>query len=165
MVEPFDFTGSPARIVFGSTSSARASEMVDALGCRRALVLSTPGRSAQAQAIAEQLHRRLGALFDGAAMHTPVETTERALVALDDVAADCTVAIGGGSTIGLGKAIAYRRGVPQIVIPTTYAGSEATPILGQTENGVKTTLRDPAVLPQVVLYDPDLTLELPLRSA
>jgi maleylacetate reductase len=55
--------------------------------------------------------------------------------------ADCVVAYGGGSTIGLGKAIAYRNDAPQIVIATTYAGSEVTPILGQTENGIKTTVR------------------------
>jgi len=66
---------------------------------------------------------------------------------------DCLIGIGGGSTIGLCKALAFRTGLPQIVLPTTYAGSEMTPILGQTENGVKTTLRDMKVLPQLVIYD------------
>ena len=65
------------------------------------------------------------------------------------------MALGGGSTIGLGKAIAYRTHAPQIVVATTYAGSEVTPILGQTENGVKTTVRDARILPEVVIYDPD----------
>jgi len=69
--------------------------------------------------------------------------------------------VGGGSTIGLGKAIAYRTDLPQLVVPTTYAGSEMTPILGQTENGLKTTLRSPKVLPETVIYDPELTLTLP----
>jgi maleylacetate reductase len=70
--------------------------------------------------------------------------------------------LGGGSTIGLGKAIAYRNAATQIVVATTYAGSEVTPILGQTENGLKTTLRDASVLPEVVIYDPQLTLSLPV---
>jgi maleylacetate reductase len=95
-------------------------------------------------------------------MHTPVEVTERALAAVRAAGADCLVALGGGSTTGLGKALALRTDLPQIVIPTTYAGSEVTDILGQTEAGRKTTLRDARVLPEVVLYDPELTLGLPV---
>jgi len=95
-------------------------------------------------------------------MHTPVEVTARAMAAFTAAEADCTVALGGGSTIGLGKAIAWRNDAMQFVIPTTYAGSEVTPILGQTENGVKTTVRNAKILPEVVIYDPDLTLSLPV---
>jgi maleylacetate reductase len=76
--------------------------------------------------------------------------------------ADCIVSLGGGSTTGLGKAIAYRTDLPQIVIATTYAGSEVTPILGQTENGRKTTVRDARILPEVVIYDATLTIGLPI---
>jgi maleylacetate reductase len=75
------------------------------------------------------------------------------------------VALGGGSTIGLGKAIALRTDCPQIVVATTYAGSEVTPILGQTEDGLKTTIRDAKVLPEVVIYDPQLTLGLPVAMS
>lgn len=95
-------------------------------------------------------------------MHTPVNVTEAAMAHVAETKADCIIAIGGGSTIGLGKAIAYRSDLPQIVIPTTYAGSEATPILGQTEDGVKTTLSHPSVLPEVILYDPELVSTLPV---
>jgi len=82
-------------------------------------------------------------------------------VAVEGPVRDCTVAIGGGSTIGLGKAIALRTGLPQLAIPTTYAGSEMTDILGQTEDGAKTTLRDTSVQPETVIYDVDLTMSLP----
>jgi alcohol dehydrogenase class IV len=81
--------------------------------------------------------------------------------AVRDSRADCTVALGGGSTTGLGKAIALRTDLPQIVIPTTYAGSEATPILGETRDGLKTTQKSPKILPEVIVYDVDLTLTLP----
>jgi alcohol dehydrogenase class IV len=94
-------------------------------------------------------------------MHTPVEVTARAVERVRALGADCTVAVGGGSTTGLGKAIALATGLDQIVVPTTYAGSEMTPILGQTERGVKTTQRSPAILPEIVIYDVDLTLTLP----
>src|SRR3546814_20425933 len=96
-------------------------------------------------------------------MHTPVEVSDRAVAYADAIEADCLVAIGGGSTTGLGKAIALRTDLPQIVIPTTYAGSEATPILGETVEGRKTTQRSPRILPEIVLYDIDLTLTLPVE--
>jgi alcohol dehydrogenase class IV len=73
------------------------------------------------------------------------------------------VAIGGGSTTGLGKAIALRTDLPQVVIPTTYAGSEMTNLLGETAGGEKKTVRDPKIRPETVIYDVDLTLSLPKR--
>jgi len=93
-------------------------------------------------------------------MHTPVSVTEEALAAFSRACADCVVSYGGGSTIGLGKAIAWRNDTPQIVVATTYAGSEVTPILGETEGGLKTTKRDPRILPETVIYDPELTTGL-----
>jgi len=108
------------------------------------------------------LGARAAGVYTKATMHTPVSVTEDALEHLRLSCADCLVAIGGGSTIGLGKALAYRTDLPQIAVPTTYAGSEATPILGQTRDGVKTTLSDPKVLPEVILYDPELVATLPV---
>jgi len=130
-------------------------------GCRRALVLSTPVQGASVRDAVSSLGDLVVGLFAEAAMHTPVEVTANAVHLFDEVEADCTIAIGGGSTTGLGKAIALRRNVTQFVIPTTYAGSEMTPILGETKDGAKTTQRTLKVLPQVVIYDVDLTLTLP----
>lgn len=98
-------------------------------------------------------------------MHVPIETARTARETARRVAADCAVAIGGGSTIGLGKAIALDSGLPIVAIPTTYSGSEMTPIYGLTEQGVKRTGRDRKVLPRVVIYDPSLTLSLPIKVA
>ena len=132
------------------------------LGASRALVLSTSHQSDAALEIAELLGPLAVGVFCKAEMHTPIHVTKAAMVHVAETQADCVIAIGGGSTIGLGKAIAYRTDLPQIVIPTTYAGSEATPILGQTEDGVKTTLSDPSILPEVILYDPELVMTLPV---
>lgn len=160
--QPFTCTLNPGRIVFGSGSLARVGEELEALGIGRALVLSTPFQKSDAEALAARLGARDAGVFAGATMHTPVEVTETALAAYQAAGADGVVALGGGSTIGLGKAIAYRNGCPQLVIATTYAGSEVTPILGQTDNGLKTTVRDASILPETVIYDPDLTLGLPV---
>jgi maleylacetate reductase len=162
MSRVFVYSGSPAHIVFGAGKSASAAEWVGKLGCKRALVLSTPQQAQDAQALAGELGKQSVGVFAGAVMHTPVDVTERAMEKLRQTGADCVVSIGGGSTTGLGKAIAYHTDLPQIVIPTTYAGSEVTPILGQTENGRKTTVRDARILPEVVIYDATLTTGLPV---
>lgn len=161
-MKSFTYAGSPARILFGSGRSAEVSSAVEALGCRRALVLATPHQKADAEALSDRLGTLSVGVFSGAVMHTPVDVTETALKVVRDTEADCVVSLGGGSTTGLGKAIAYRTDLPQVVIPTTYAGSEVTPILGQTEGGRKTTVRNASILPEVVIYDPDLTLGLPV---
>lgn len=158
----FTYTGLPARVVFGTGTLARVHSEVERLGILRALVLTTPPQAEHGRAVAEHLGDRAAGVFSGAMMHTPVEVTRAALAALGEVRADGVVAIGGGSTIGLGKAIAARTGVPQLAIPTTYAGSEMTPILGETEAGQKTTRRTLDVLPETVIYDVDLTLGLPV---
>jgi maleylacetate reductase len=160
-MQPFVYTALPAKVIFGFGTLARVAGEVQELGCRRALVLATPHQQAEAGALAEQLGELSAGIFAEAAMHTPVDVTERALEAVRAAGADCTVALGGGSTIGLGKAIALRTDLPQIVVPTTYAGSEATPILGETQEGQKTTQRSLKVLPEVIIYDVDLTLTLP----
>lgn len=95
-------------------------------------------------------------------MHVPIETLRAAKTEIKRLAADCAVSIGGGSTIGLAKAIALEVSLPILAIPTTYAGSEVTPIYGITEGGVKKTGRDARVLPRTVIYDPALTLGLPV---
>lgn len=160
-MQPFVYESAPVRVIFGQGTVGSIGQELQALGLERALVLSTPEQKDQSMQIAASLGDRLAGSFHGAAMHTPVDVTEKALTRAQSVRADCLLAIGGGSTIGLSKALALRTDLPQIVVPTTYAGSEMTPILGQTENGLKTTLRSPKVKPEVVIYDVDLTLSLP----
>ncbi|HUG25273.1 maleylacetate reductase [Piscinibacter sp.] len=159
---PFTYTAHPARVVFGAGSLAQLGTEIERLGARRALVLSTPEQRAWADRVAAQLGERAAGVFDGAAMHVPIGSAREAREMARHLGADCAVAIGGGSTTGLGKAIALDSGLPIVAIPTTYAGSEMTPIYGLTEGGVKRTGRDPRVLPRTVIYDPELSLTLPL---
>ncbi|CAN7717245.1 maleylacetate reductase [Variovorax paradoxus] len=161
-MERFVYTASPSRIVFGADSIDQLPAEIERLGATRALVLCTPNQREQAQAIADRLPGRIAGIFDEAAMHVPIETARKARALASELKADCALAVGGGSTIGLGKAIALESGLPIIAVPTTYAGSEATPIYGITEAGLKKTGRDARVLPRVVIYDPRFTLSLPL---
>jgi maleylacetate reductase len=165
MTQDFSYAGSPAQIIFGAGSRSRVAEWVVKAGRKRALVLSTPHQKADAEALAQEIGPLACGVFTGATMHTPVEVTEAAMRVVAETGADCVVSLGGGSTTGLGKAIAYRTDLLQIVIPTTYAGSEVTPILGQTEGGRKTTVRDATILPEIVIYDPALTLGLPVAMS
>ncbi|UFN48469.1 maleylacetate reductase [Roseomonas sp. OT10] len=160
-MQPFVYDALPTRVVFGSGTLGRVAEEVRMLGCRRVMVLTGMEQRGRGNALLAQLGDAGAGLFAEAAMHTPVAVTERALAAVGEAGADGLVALGGGSAIGLGKAIALRTDLPQIAIPTTYAGSEATPVLGQTEGERKTTQRTRKVLPEVILYDVDLTLTLP----
>jgi maleylacetate reductase len=125
-------------------------------------VLATPEQEAQAEDVARRLGDRCAGVFPRAVMHVPIETAREAREEAKRVGADCAVAIGGGSTTGLGKAIALESSMPILAIPTTYAGSEMTPIYGITEGGQKKTGRDARVLPKTVIYDPALTIGLPV---
>lgn len=146
-------------MVFGAGSLAQLPAEVDRLGAKRVLMLSTPGRAATARAAAKELP--LAGVFDEAAMHTPVELADKARRRAAELGADCCIAFGGGSTIGLAKAIALSSGLPVIAVPTTYSGSEMTTIWGTSAGGRKQTGRDPRVAPRTVIYDPDVTLGLP----
>jgi len=151
------------RVVFGAGAFRQLAAEVDRLGLSKLLVLSTPGQVKLAEEAARRLGSRAAGLYPHAKMHVPIETAEAARAEARRLGADGAVAIGGGSTIGLGKAIALESGLPIVAIPTTYAGSEMTPIYGLTEGGAKKTGRDARVLPRTVIYDPLLTLGLPAK--
>ncbi len=157
----FVYQGLPSRVIFGSGVIAEAPVAAAELGCRRVMVLATRSQEAGAEALMQMLGEAGAAVFPRAAMHTPVEVTDRAMALVESARVDGLIALGGGSAIGLSKAIALRTDLPQVVIPTTYAGSEMTPVIGQTQAGAKTTQRSPKVLPETVIYDVDLTLSLP----
>ena len=151
---------SAARVRFGAGTRRELGDEIRELGHGRALLLSTPEQAESAEAFAAELGDLAVGVFSGAAMHTPVAVSEEATERAMQSEADCLVSIGGGSATGLGKALALRMELPLVAVPTTYAGSEATPILGQTEGGRKVTISDPRVRPVAIVYDPELLLTL-----
>ena len=157
----FVFEPLPWRVIFGAGALDRLPEELSRLEVAKALVLCTPEQRATAEDVARRLGEKSVGIYDGAVMHVPLEVARAARAHAAALGADACVAVGGGSTIGLGKAIALEFGTPIIAVPTTYAGSEMTPIWGLTEAGVKRTGTDRRVLPRAVIYDPTLTLSLP----
>ncbi|MCY1162658.1 Maleylacetate reductase [compost metagenome] len=151
-----------SRVIFGAGSLKNLKAEIEALGAKKALILCTPEQVELAEKISGLLGSSSVGIFPKAVMHVPVETAKEAVAVAKKLGADCAIAVGGGSTTGLGKAIALEYDLPILAIPTTYAGSEMTPVYGITENGIKKTGKDSRVLPKTVIYDPELTLSLPL---
>lgn len=163
-MDAFEYNANPGRVIFGSGSIKKLPEEIQRLNKKLPLLLSTPQQADQLSDLEKVLADgglKRTATFNDATMHTPTHITEKAMQFTKDSGADCLVSFGGGSTIGLGKAISIRTGLPHIAISTTYAGSEMTPILGETAEGKKTTRSDPKILPGTVIYDVDFTMTLP----
>jgi maleylacetate reductase len=161
-MQGFVYQSAPSRVVFGAGVLAQLPDEVMRLGAQRALVLTTPEQRGLGERVARLLGERAAGVYAQAVMHVPIDVARAAREEATRLGADCYVAVGGGSTIGLGKAIALESAQPIIAVPTTYAGSEVTPIYGLTDGRLKKTGRDPRVLPRTVLYDPELTLTLPV---
>lgn len=158
----FQYDALPARVVFGNGAIARLPEEAERLQLHRVLIISTAGQRMHAERARELLGPLAVGAIANAVMHTPGHITEAAMAQVANLRVDGFVAIGGGSAIGLSKALALRTDLPQIVLPTTYAGSEATSILGETIGNVKHTQRSEKILPETILYDVDLTIGLPV---
>jgi maleylacetate reductase len=161
-MKDFQYQALPMRVRFGAGSLQSLPQEVRDLGLNRVLVLSTPFQKNLAEQVSQELGELSVGVYAEAEMHVPIESARKAREFADQTQADGYVAVGGGSTTGLGKAIALEYGAPIIAVPTTYAGSEMTPVWGLTADGEKKTGRDPKVLPSSVIYDPDLTLTLPV---
>jgi maleylacetate reductase len=161
----FEYEGLPSHVIFG-VGAGRGPELaraIDGLGVGRVLLVAAEAERELAAALARGLGDRIAARFTDVHPHVPVAIAEAARAAATDARADAVLSVGGGSTTGTAKAIALTTGMPIVAIPTTYAGSEVTPVWGLTERGHKRTGNDPRVLPRVVLYDPELTVSLPPR--
>ena len=151
------------RVRFGPGTFSELSVELDELGLCNVLVLSTPGQVDLAERVAAQIGDRAAGVHAEARMHVPVEVAREAERVARELNADGCVAVGGGSTVGLAKAVALSMGLPIVAVPTTYAGSEMTPVWGLTDADGKTTGKDAIVLPRSVIYDVELTASLPLR--
>jgi maleylacetate reductase len=154
----------PQRVAFGSgQAAANLSNEIGNLGATRVMLIAAKAETHLADTIAKDVPVALR--YDDVVMHVPVEVAGRAREAAIGHNVDALVSVGGGSTTGLAKAVAMTTGLPIIAVPTTYAGSEATPVWGLTEGARKTTGIDQKVLPKVIIYDAALTMSLPVEMS
>ena len=151
----------PGRVVFGAGRRLEAPQELESLGASRVLVIGGSHDATTVDELVDRLAMPTETMI-GVRPHVPADTVRATLETFDRFRPDTVVTIGGGSATGLGKMVVLERDVDLLAIPTTYAGSEMTPIWGTTDDGVKQTGRSPRVLPRTVIYDPGLTTGLPL---
>ena len=164
-IPPFRYRQERAVVVFGAGTSDHLAEHVDELHPQRVIVVHGATGAGVARRLAGAFGTERTALFGDIAEHVPAKRAERAVALARTFAADTVVAIGGGSAIGFAKIVARETAAQIAAVPTTYSGSEVTPVWGITADGVKSTGRDAAVMPRLVVYDPLLTLSLPGRAS
>jgi len=150
-----------SRVVFGIGRIRQVPDEVDRLGGERVLLIAGGRQNKHADELAAALGPRVVDRIGEVVVHVPATLAVAASERTEQSGADLLVCLGGGSSIGLAKAVALRTRLSILAIPTTYAGSEMTPIWGLTDGGRKTTGRDRTVLPATVVYDPALTMSLP----
>jgi len=165
LTHSFTYASRTQRVVFAPGALQAVEAEAEFLGSKRALVLCTREQRDLGAKVADLLGKRAVGVHDRAVMHVPGDVAQEASRVAKEVDADYLVAVGGGSAIGLAKAMVLNTGLPILAIPTTYAGSEMTPIYGLTDGGEKRTGKDWAVLPKAVIYDPDLIHSLPVGAA
>ena len=164
-VRPFSYEALPGRVVFAPGARSLVDEELDRLGVSSVLVVASPHDQELVGELCRAIGARLAGRFDAVAAHVPIAVAEQARALARSVDADCVLTLGGGSATGTAKAIALELPLPIVAVPTTYAGSEMTPIWGLTEANRKTTGRSQQVLPRTVIYDPELTLAMPVSLA
>lgn len=157
----FTYDALPSRVIFGVGAVDQVAPEIDRLQVTRVLTIHGRSERAIASRVSSALGTRAAGVIDEVALHVPLDVAEAGRRRARELGADALLAIGGGSATGLAKAIALEQGIPILAVPTTYAGSEMTPIYGITREGRKATGRDLRVLPRVVIYDPSLTTTLP----
>lgn len=166
-MDTFDYISHSQEVRFAPGALAHLAETVQRLGWQRLMLCTS--RSQQAAGwvsrIESSLQGRLVALYDRVLPHVQDIQVQEVLMLAEEINAEAVIGLGGGSPIGMAKAVGFQLNLPIIAIPTTYAGSEMTPVYGVTHIGEdsprKVTVSDPKIVPHLVVYDPELTLDLP----
>ncbi|MEM6343773.1 MAG: maleylacetate reductase [Bacteroidota bacterium] len=155
----FRYRSAQTSVVFGAGTYLRAAELLAAYD--RVFVIGTERSAQQLQKLQQSSPQTQFEYFLELIQHVPQVLVDRCAERLSQSGGQIILSIGGGSAIGLAKALALQSELPIIAIPTTYSGSEMTNIWGIRHHGQKTTGRNPIVQPKYVFYDPELSQTLP----
>ena len=161
----FHYDALAGRIVFGAGKRRDVADEVRRMGASRILLIADPHDNERLREFQDLLDDLCVATFTDVAQHVPRAKASEAIALARELRIDATVSVGGGSATGFSKAVALELATPQLCVPTTYAGSEMTPIWGMTEGSEKRTGRDVRALPTTVIYDAELTVGLPVEIA
>jgi maleylacetate reductase len=160
MVEPFVHVSPPGRVVLAPGALDRVPDEIDIISEGGVLLIAGGSAHHAGDRVQDRLGDRVVARLTEIRQHVPEDLADQARAQSEQ--AQILVSIGGGSATGLAKAVALTTGLPILAVPTTYAGSEMTPVWGVTSQGEKRTGTNPRVLPRTVVYDPELSRHLPL---
>jgi maleylacetate reductase len=166
-MDTFHYVSYAQEIIFAPGSLAQVAEAAERSGWRKLMLCAnhTMQRNGTLDSIKSSLGEHLIAMFDRVQPHVQDVQVQEALAIAKEKNIDAVIGLGGGSPIGMAKAVGFQLQLPIIAIPTTYAGSEMTPVYGVTHTDEnpprKVTVSDPKIAPELVIYDPELTLDLP----
>jgi alcohol dehydrogenase class IV len=180
----FDFA-TATRILFGSGEAREVAPAAKEMGGRALLVIGCPAERAAWLSDAMRIEG-IGCVSLAIRAEPSVALVGQGVELACREQCDLVIALGGGSAIDAGKAIAallanggelgeylevigkgqplHHPSVPFIAVPTTAGtGSEVTrnAVLASAEHRVKVSLRSPLMLARLAVVDPELTLELP----
>lgn len=184
-MDSFHYVSYAQEVIFGPGSLAQLGEAVERFGFQRLLLCTS--HSVRAGGHVAPLESALGArlvgVFDHVIQHVQDTQVDEVLALAVEKKVDALIGLGGGSPLGMAKTVAFKldgKGAghpaaavspvdqprtPVVAIPTTYAGSEMTSVYGTTQTREtpprKVTVSDPRIAPKLVVYDPELTMDLP----
>jgi len=178
-MDSFQYRSFDQQVLFRPGCLEQLGQAVEPFGWQRLVLCTSPSLAAHGAAttVAAGLGARLAGVFAAVQPHVQDVQLDEVLALARECRADAFIGLGGGSPIGMAKAAAFalaeqrgtESGLPVVAIPSTYAGSEMTPVFGVTHSREtpprKVTVSDPRSVPRLVLYDPNLTLGLPAQTS
>ena len=162
-MEPFEFVGLPSRAIFGAGKIETLKDEIEALGASRALICCSPGRTETVKELTSTLGKLSAGICARALPFTPFEAAEEGRHMATETKADCLISYGGGNAVGFAKAIALELDIPIIAVATTLSGSETTALQGIIKDGKRVQNASPRMQARTLIYDPELTIEVPME--
>jgi len=153
----------PARVIFGNGSIQLLGDEITKLGAKSPLFCCTPGRENESKFLIESLNLVNAKLCPIAEQYIPLPMVKEGRRLAKKHRADCAVSYGGGTAVGLAKAIALEQEIPVISVVTTFSGSETTDLQAILTDGLRVGYKSEWILPKIIIYDPEAAMGVPVE--